>query len=41
MLYSNDYIEHENNSGRSKSLSIEEYFNKVRPNLKHITNDFK
>ena len=38
---SNDYIEYDSNSDRNKTLSIEEYLNKIRPSLKDITNDPK
>ena len=30
-FWSNNYIEYENNGGRNKTLSIEEYLNKTRP----------
>ena len=40
-FWSNSYIEHESNSDRNKTLSIEEHLNKVRPYLKDIINDLK
>ena len=33
-VWSNSYIEYESNSDRNKTLSAEEYLNKVRPYLK-------
>ena len=39
-LQSNNYIQYESNGDRNKTLSIEEYFNKIRPYLKDIKNDF-
>ena len=36
----NNYIEYESNSDRNKTLSLEEYFNKIRPYLKDI-NDLR
>ena len=36
-----DYIEHESNSDRNKTLSFEEYLNKIRPYLEDIINDLK
>ena len=35
------YIEQESNSDRSKTLSVEEYLNKIRPYLKDIINNHK
>ena len=35
-FYSNNYIEYESNGGRNKTLSIEEYLNKIRPYWKDI-----
>ena len=35
-VWSNSYIEYESNSDRNKTLSVEEYLNKVRPYLKDI-----
>ena len=37
-FWSNNYIEYENNSNRNKTLSLEEYLNKIRPYLKGINN---
>ena len=33
-FYSNNYIKYESNGHRDKSLSIEEYFKKIKPYLK-------
>ena len=38
---SNNYIEYEINVDRNKTLSVEEYLNKIRPYLKNIINDLK
>ena len=38
---SNNHIEYESNGDRNKTLSIEEYLNKVRPYLKLIINNLK
>ena len=38
-FWSNNYTEYESNSDRNKTLSIEEYLNKIRPYLKHFIND--
>ena len=38
---SNNYIEYESNSDRNKTLSVEEYLNKITPYLKHIINNLK
>ena len=35
-FWSNNYIEYENNGNRNKTLSVEEYLNKIRPYLKDI-----
>ena len=35
-FWSNNHIEYENNGDRYKTLSIEEYHNKIRPYLKDI-----
>ena len=40
-VWSNNYIEHESNSDRNKTLSAEEYFNKIRPHLEDIINNLK
>ena len=37
-FYSNNYIEYESNGDRNKTLSIEEYLNKIGPYLKDNTN---
>ena len=36
-----NYIEYESNGGRNKTLSVEEYLNKIRPHLKDIVNYLK
>ena len=38
-FWSNNYIEYESNGDRNKTLSAEEYLNKIRPYLKDIIND--
>ena len=38
IFWSNNYIEYESNDDRNKTLSIEEYLNKIRPYLKDINN---
>ena len=38
---SNNYIQYESNSNRNKTLSVEEYFNKIRPHLKDIIDNLK
>ena len=40
-FYSNNYIEYESNSDRNKTLSVEEYLDKIRPYLKDIVNNLK
>ena len=40
-FWSNNYIEYESDSDRNKTLSVEEYINKIRPYLKDIINKFK
>ena len=40
-MWSNDYMEYESNGDRNKTLSVEEYLNKVRPYLKNIANNLK
>ena len=37
----NSYIEYESNGDRNKTLSAEEYFNKIRPHFKDIINNLK
>ena len=40
-FWSNNYIEYERNGDRNKTLSVEEYLNKIRPYLKEIINNLK
>ena len=40
-VWSNSYIEYESNGDRNKTLSVEEYLNKIRPYLKDIKNKLK
>ena len=40
-FWGNNYIEYETNGHRNKTLSVEEYLNKVRPYLKDIINNLK
>ena len=40
-FWSNNYIQYESNGNINKTLSIEEYLNKIRPYLKDIINDLK
>ena len=40
-FWSNNYIEYQNNSDKNKTLSVEEYLNKIRPYLKDIMNNLK
>ena len=40
-FWSNNYIEYESNGDRNKTLSGEEYLNKIRPYLKDIINNIK
>ena len=40
-FWSNNYIEYESNSDRNKTISVEEYLNKIRPYLKDIINNLK
>ena len=40
-FWSNNYFEYENNSTRNKTLSLEEYLNKIRSYLKDIINNLK
>ena len=40
-FWSNNYIEYESNGDRTKTLSVEEYLNKLRPYLKDIINNLK
>ena len=41
IFWSNNYIEYESNGDRNKTLSVEEYLNKIRPYLKDIINTLK
>ena len=36
-FWSNNYIEYESNGDRNKTLSVEEYVNKIGPYLKKLT----
>ena len=40
-FWSNNFIEYERNGGRNKTLSVEEYLNKIRPYLKYIIKNLK
>ena len=40
-FWSKNYIEHKSNSDKNKTLSVEEYLNKIRPYLKEIINNLK
>ena len=40
-FWSNNYIEYESDGDRNKTLSVEEYLNKIRPYLEDIINNFK
>ena len=40
-FWSNKYAEYESNSGRSKTLSVEEYLNKIRSYLKDFIKKLK
>ena len=40
-FWSNYYIEYKSNCDRNKTLSVQEYVNKVRPYLKDIINNLK
>ena len=40
-FWSRNYIEYESNGDRNKTLSVEEYLNKICPYLKDIINDLK
>ena len=40
-FWSNSYIENESNDDRIKTLSVEEYLNKIKQYLKDIINDLK
>ena len=40
-VWSKNYIESESSNDRKKTLSVEEYLNKIRPYLKDIINNLK
>ena len=40
-FWSNNYIEYESNDDTNKTLSVEEYLNKIIPYLKYIINNLK
>ena len=40
-IWSNNYIEYESNGDRNKTLSVEDYLNRIRPYLKNIMNNLK
>ena len=40
-FWSNNYIEYKSNGDRNKTLSVEEYLNKISPYLKDIINNLK
>ena len=40
-FWSNNYIEYERDGDRNKTLSVEEYLNKISQYLKDITNNLK
>ena len=40
-IWSNDYIEYKSYGDRNKTLSVEEYLNKIRSYLKDIINNLK
>ena len=40
-FWSNNYIEYKSKDDKSKTLSVEEVLNKIRPYLKYIINDLK
>ena len=40
-VWSNNYIEYESNDERNKTLSVEDYLNKISPCLKDIINNLK
>ena len=40
-FYNKNHIEYESNGDRNKTLSMEEYLNKIRPYLKEIINNLK
>ena len=40
-MWRNNYIEYESNDDRNKTLSVEEYLNKISPYLRYIINNLK
>ena len=40
-FWSSSYIEYESNDDNNKTLSVEEYLNKIRPYLKDIINNLE
>ena len=40
-FWSNNYYEYKSKDVRNKTLSVEEYFNKIRPQLKDIIKNLK
>ena len=40
-FWNNNYIEYKSNWDRNKTLSVEEYLDKIRPHSKDIINDLK
>ena len=40
-FWSNNYMEYESNSYRNKTLSVEEYLNKIRPYVQDVKDDLK
>ena len=40
-FFSSNYIEYEGKGDSTKTLSVEEYLDKIRPQLKDIVNNFK
>ena len=40
-FWNNSYVEYESNGDRNKTLSVEEYLNKIRPYLKNVINNLK
>ena len=40
-FWSDNYIEYVSNDDQNKTLSVEEYLNKIRPYLKYMINNLK
>ena len=40
-FYSNNHVEYESIGDRTKTLSVEEYFNETRSHLKNVINNLK